>query len=90
LPQRVAGLSSKPRQLSLSDFARGADDSAHDPATDRIAFEPGAWQEQDRSWLRARTRVGNIAFAGTDAASNAMTESAIEEAHRAINSLIDS
>jgi len=27
---------------------------------------------------------------GTDAASNAMTESAIEEAHRAISDLIDS
>ena len=62
----------------------------YDPATDRIAFEPDVWQEQDRSWLRARTRVGNIAFAGTDAASNAMTESAIEEAHRAISDLIDS
>ena len=62
----------------------------HDPVTDQIAFEPGTWQEQDKSWLRARTRVGNIAFAGTDAASNAMTESAIEEAHRAIGDLVGS
>ncbi len=62
----------------------------HNPVTDQIAFEPGTWQEQDKSWLRARTRVGNIAFAGTDAASNAMTESAIEEAHRAIGDLVGS
>ncbi len=62
----------------------------HDPVTDQIAFEPGTWQEQNKSWLRARTRIGNIAFAGTDAASNAMTESAIEEAHRAIGDLVGS
>jgi hypothetical protein len=35
-----------------------------------------------------RTLFGNIAFAGTDASSNAMTESAIEEAHRSVRSLI--
>ncbi len=61
----------------------------YDPGTDQIAFEPQLWPEEDRSWLRARTRIGNIAFAGTDAASAAMTEHAIVEAHRAINDLID-
>lgn len=30
---------------------------------------------------------GNIAIAGTDASSNAMTESAIEQAHRAVHDL---
>ena len=61
----------------------------YDPGTDKIAFVPQLWPEEDRSWLRARTRIGNIAFAGTDAASEAMTENAIVEAHRAINDLID-
>jgi spermidine dehydrogenase len=52
-----------------------------------VAWWPEAWQHERRPWVDARQRVGNIAFAGTDAASNAMTESAIEEAHRAIHSL---
>jgi len=45
------------------------------------------WHHKRSPWVDARQRVGNIAFAGIDAASNAMTESAIEEAHRAIHSL---
>jgi len=39
-------------------------------------------------WVEARQRIGNIAIANTDAASNAMTESAIEEAHRAVSELM--
>ena len=52
-----------------------------------VAWWPERWRHDRRPWVDARQRVGNIAFAGTDAASNAMTESAIEEAHRAIHSL---
>ncbi len=52
-----------------------------------VAWWPKWWRHERRPWVDARQRVGNIAFAGTDAASNAMTESAIEEAHRAIQSL---
>ena len=53
-----------------------------------VAWSPEAWHHERRPWVAARQRVGNIAFAGTDAASNAMTESAIEEAHRAVHSLV--
>jgi len=53
-----------------------------------VAWSPNEWHHQDRPWVTARQRVGNIAFANTDAASNAMTESAIEEAHRAVHSLM--
>ncbi len=60
----------------------------YDPVNEKIAFEYSNWQEQDKSWLRARTRFGNIAFAGTDAASEAMTEAAIEEANRAVSDLL--
>lgn len=42
---------------------------------------------QGSPWIEARQRVGNIAFAGTDASSNAMTESAIQEAYRSVHSL---
>lgn len=60
----------------------------YDPETDQVAFEPDHWPKERQHWLRARERFGNISFAGTDAASNAMTESAIEEAHRAVNDLL--
>jgi spermidine dehydrogenase len=51
-----------------------------------VAWWPERWPEDHRPWVDARQRIGNIAFAGTDAASNAMTESAIEEAHRTLHS----
>ncbi len=60
----------------------------HDPESDRIAFEPGLWPEEKRFWVTGSRPFGNISIASTDAASNAMTESAIEEAHRAINELL--
>jgi len=59
----------------------------YDPETDRVAWEPSQWPIEKQHWRKARRRFGNISMAATDAASNAMTESAIEEAHRAINDL---
>jgi spermidine dehydrogenase len=53
-----------------------------------VAWWPERWQHERRPWVDARKRLGNIAFAGTDASSNAMTESAIEEAHRAVHDLM--
>jgi spermidine dehydrogenase len=53
-----------------------------------VAWSPASWRHEHRPWVDARQRVGNIVFAGTDASSSAMTESAIEEAHRAIHSLM--
>jgi spermidine dehydrogenase len=52
-----------------------------------VAWSPKRWKHKRRPWVDARQSIGNIVIAGTDAASNAMTESAIEEAHRAIHSL---
>jgi len=59
----------------------------YDPETDRIAFEPDSWPEEKRHWVTGSRPFGNISIASTDAASNAMTESAIEEAYRAVNEL---
>jgi spermidine dehydrogenase len=59
----------------------------YDPAADRIAFEPAHWPAEKRYWRKASERFGNITIAATDAASNAMTESAIEEAYRAVDEL---
>ena len=58
-----------------------------DEASGDVAWDPEDWRHEDRPWIAARQSIGNIAIAGTDAASNAMTESAIEEAHRAVHSL---
>jgi spermidine dehydrogenase len=58
-----------------------------DVSSGEVAWLPAEWKNRNRPWVDARQRVGNIAFAGTDASSNAMTESAIEEAERAVRSL---
>jgi len=59
----------------------------YDPESDRIAFEPDSWPKEKRYWATGSRPFGNISIASTDAASNAMTESAIQEAHRAVNEL---
>jgi spermidine dehydrogenase len=53
-----------------------------------VAWSPASWQHEHRPWVAARQSFGNIVIAGTDASSNAMTESAIEEAHRAVHELM--
>ena len=58
-----------------------------DRATGDVAWWPEAWDGRKRPWIEARQRVGNIAFAGTDSATNAMSESAIEEAWRSVQSI---
>ncbi|MGI9262805.1 MAG: NAD(P)-binding protein [Woeseiaceae bacterium] len=59
----------------------------HDPATDQIAWLPSTWPPEIRHWEHASVPFGNIGVAGTDASSNAMTESAIEQAWRAIDEI---
>jgi spermidine dehydrogenase len=61
----------------------------YDPETDRVAFAPKDWPQEERGWVKGSKRYGNISIAATDAASNAMTESAIEEAHRAVHELLE-
>ncbi len=53
-----------------------------------VAWSTKRWQRENRPWVDARQSIGNIVIAATDAASNAMTESAIEEAHRAVYELM--
>ena len=56
-----------------------------DPRSGDVAWWPEWWPHDQRPWVDAREPIGNIVIAGTDAASNAMTESAIEEAHRSVH-----
>ena len=58
-----------------------------DARTGEVSWYPEYWQHESRPWEDARQSLGNISFAGTDASSNGMTESAIEEAFRAVHSL---
>ncbi len=60
---------------------------SYDPETNDVAWWDKYWRHERRPWVEARQRVGNIAFAAHDAASDAMTESAIEEAYRAVHEL---
>ena len=60
----------------------------YDPETDRIAFQLDSWPEGKRHWVTGSRPFGNISIASTDASANAMTESAIEEAYRAVNELM--
>jgi len=52
-----------------------------------VAWWPEYWRHERRPWIDARQSIGNIAVAGTDSSTNAMTESAIEEAYRAVHEL---
>ncbi len=58
-----------------------------DAASGDVAWWPKFWPHERRPWVDARATLGRIAVAGTDAASYAMTEAAIEQAHRAVQSL---
>lgn len=59
----------------------------HNTITDRIAFYPDSWPAEERVWETGRRSFGNISIASSDSASNAMTESAIGEAQRAVKEL---
>jgi spermidine dehydrogenase len=53
-----------------------------DPLTD-----PEWATEEDKPWVKGRKRFGRIAIANSDAGANAETQTAIDEAHRAIQEL---
>ena len=61
---------------------------SYDPVTNDVAWWEAYWKHQRRPWVDARQRVGNIAFAAHDAATDAMTETAIQEAYRAVHDLM--
>jgi len=59
-----------------------------DEASGDVAWWPQRWQHERQPWIDAQQRIGSIVIAGTDASSNAMTESAIVEAHRAVHEFL--
>ncbi len=54
----------------------------------RVAYLPNQWPEEKRVWEVGRRRFGRISIANSDAASNAMTEGAMGQAHRAVQEVL--
>ena len=50
-------------------------------------FDP-EWQEEDKPWVVGRQPFGRIAIANSDAAAEAETDAAIDEAHRAVQEIL--
>jgi spermidine dehydrogenase len=61
----------------------------YDPVHDRVAFLPDEWPKETRPWEKGRARFGRISIANSDAASNAMTEAAIDQGHRAAREALE-
>jgi spermidine dehydrogenase len=62
--------------------------SPHDPKSRFHSWNRESWPEGKRHWVQGRARLGRIAIANSDAAANAMSEAAIEQAYRAVGELI--
>jgi len=61
----------------------------YDNASETMSyFSSAPWTDDMKLWLKGRRQHGRIAFANSDAQAMAMTEAAIEEAHRATHELL--
>ncbi|MFM7272596.1 MAG: NAD(P)-binding protein [Gammaproteobacteria bacterium] len=60
----------------------------YDAETETTSYSSDDWPDEKKLWLAGRRRHGRIAFANTDAGAMAMTEEAIEQAHRATEELL--
>ncbi len=58
-----------------------------DPETGKVAYVLDELPEDRQPWREARRPYGRIVIANSDAAANAMTESAFSQAHRAVTEL---
>ena len=61
----------------------------YDSASGKLSYWSDEWEDERKLWLTGRQRFGRIAFANTDAEARAMTEAAIEQAHRATRELLN-
>jgi len=59
-----------------------------DAASGKMSYFSEGWSDEKKLWLAGRQRSGRIAFANTDAGARAMTEAAIEQAHRATREVL--
>ena len=61
----------------------------YDTESEKMNYFSPEWPDAKKLWLTGRRRHGRIAFANTDADAMAMTETAIEQAHRATRELLN-
>jgi spermidine dehydrogenase len=61
----------------------------YDAVSDEMNYWADEWTDEKKLWLTGRKRSGNIAIANSDAEARAMTEAAIEQAHRATAELLN-
>jgi spermidine dehydrogenase len=54
---------------------------------DNPLFDPD-WSEEEKPWVLGRKQFGRIAIANSDAAGEAYTDAAIDQAHRAVKELL--
>lgn len=57
--------------------------------TPNTLFDPD-WKEEEKPWVIGRKPFGRISIANSDAGANAYTNEAIDQAHRAVNELLNS
>lgn len=57
--------------------------------TGKMSYWGRDWPDSKKLWLRGRQRFGRIAIANSDAQASAMTESAIQQGHRATQELLN-
>jgi spermidine dehydrogenase len=60
----------------------------YDAESDDIHWYSTPWPDEKKAWLKGREQFGRIAFANSDAAASAMTESAIEQGYRATQEIL--
>ena len=60
----------------------------YDALSGKMSYWSQEWSDDKKLWLAGRQRYGRIAFANSDAQASAMTEAAIEQAHRATLELL--
>ena len=62
--------------------------SAYDPMGRLHSWGARSWPAEKRHWVNGRHPFGRISIANSDAAASAMSESAIEQAYRAVGDLL--
>jgi len=61
----------------------------YDHEKNQMSYWNQDWSDDQKHWLNGRQRFGRIAIANSDAGAQAMTEAAIEQAHRATQELLN-
>lgn len=61
----------------------------YDKATESMNYWSEEWPDEKKLWLTGRKPFGRIAIANSDAQASAMTESAIEQAYRAAQDVLN-